>query len=89
MTVQHVPCDGSAVAHPDRPQPGDDQLTCVFVNCVVAEEDHWTAVWQRPGEGRSVDGTRVEAISWTLAQRADRYWIFSAEADDWVPLREG
>jgi hypothetical protein len=77
------------VSHPDRPQPGDDQLTCVFVNWVVAEEDHWTAVWQQPGDVRTVDGTRAEVVSWALAQPAERYWIFSSEADDWVPLRAG
>ena len=88
MTPDVIRATVQSVAHPDHPQPGDDQLTCVFVNWVVAEEDHWRAAWQQPGQSRTIDGTRSEVIAWALSQPADRYWIFSSEADDWVPLRE-
>lgn len=77
------------MGHPERLQPGDADLRCVFVNWVVPEEDFWTAVWQHGNEHRSIDGPRDRVTKWALAQPADRYWIFSAEANDWVPLDRG
>lgn len=64
----------------------DPEASAVFVNWVVLEEDLWTAVWQRGEAHRSFSGPRHEALEWALAQPAERYWIFSAEADDFVPL---
>lgn len=85
-----LPCATvQSVAHPDHPKPGDDQLRCVYVNWVVADEDLWTAAWEQRGQARTMNGTRSEVIAWALSQPADRYWIFSSEADDYVPLREG
>lgn len=58
----------------------------VFLNWVSLEEDLWLAVWQHGDERRHLDGTRAEAVAWALAQEATSYWIFSADADDYVPL---
>jgi hypothetical protein len=69
------------------PEPDPTDKGSVFVNWTTLEDDLWGATWQRGAEHRALDSaTRAEAIAWGLAQAASHYWIFSAEADDWVPL---
>jgi hypothetical protein len=71
------------------PQTKDEGLGSVFVNWIVLEEDRWTANWQCGDEGRSLDEvTKAEALAWARNQEASHYWIFSAAADDWVPLSQ-
>lgn len=72
---------------PATPDPDPDDDGSVFVNWVSLEEDLWTATWQRGAEHRGLDGgTREQALAWARSQKASHYWIFSSEADDWVPL---
>jgi hypothetical protein len=74
-------------SEPSGVETAPDDHGSVFVNWIVLEDDLWTATWQRGAEHRGLDGAnREEAIAWGLAQTASHYWIFSAEADDWVPL---
>jgi hypothetical protein len=64
-------------------------LGSVFVNAILLEEDEWIASWQRGEEHRSLDvGTKAEALAWARNQKASHYWIFSATADDWIPLSQ-
>jgi hypothetical protein len=69
------------------PDPDPNDEGSVFVNWVNLEEDLWTTTWQRGEAYRGLDGaTREEALAWARAQKASHYWIFSSEANDWVPL---
>src|SRR5690242_5310568 len=58
----------------------------VFVGPLVAEEDYWSAVWQRGEEARHVDGTRSDVLRWAREQESSRILILDEGAKEYVPL---
>jgi hypothetical protein len=78
---------GPSEPAPPVPEPDPDDEGSVFVNWVSLEENLWSATWQRGEKHRGLDGaTRDQALTWARSQKASHYWIFSSEANDWVPL---